>query len=306
MKIHVRSISKALLLILCLALLPATPLAAEPATGPAVKPPPGRMQGGVGVELIDPATMKEKPQGVEPLRFGDVQGLRIEADGARTLELAVVDQPGIKSNRYLVKGWVRYDEVEGDAYLEMWNHFGEQAYFSRTLGEGKGPMQKMTGTSDWRTFLLPFNADEGMVPDRLEINLVLAGKGKVMIADVRLVDLGEAGAHVLPGDPWWTPRQAGWIGGAIGCLGAALGFLASALARRSAARSILLARVCVGAGLLIGQVAIVALVLGQPWHVWYLPALVGVLLLIGFGIRLPAIRRASTDLELRRMRAADA
>ena len=44
-------------------------------------------------------------------------------------------QPKITTDFYAVTGEVRYDNVEGDGFLEMWNHFGETAaYFSRTLG----------------------------------------------------------------------------------------------------------------------------------------------------------------------------
>lgn len=261
------------------------------------------MEGGVAVQLIDPSTMTQKPDGVESIQVGDARGVQVDANSARTIELANLEKPGIKSNRYLVKGWVRYDDVEGDGYLEMWNHFGEQSYFSRTLADAKGPMQKITGTSDWRVFLLPFNAEEGMTPDKLVVNLVLAGKGKVWITDLRLVDLGAPGAK---GVMWWTPRQAGWLGGGVGCLGAVLGILSAVLARRSAGASILLAKACVGAGLLLGVFAVVAGVVGQPWHVWYLPALLGAILVFVFGARLPAIRRETLDLELRRMRAADA
>jgi hypothetical protein len=82
----------------------------------------------------------------------------------------------------------------------MWNHFGGKSFFSRTLGDG-GPTVKITGSSDWRVFFLPFSHGQGMKPDRLEVNLVLPGKRTVTIPDVRLVDFRAAekmAATVVP------------------------------------------------------------------------------------------------------------
>src|SRR5258706_160420 len=64
---------------------------------------------------------------------------------------------------YAIIGKIKYESVEGDGFLEMWNYFPpakpgspEEKYFSRTLGES-GPMGKITGSSDWRVFKVPFN-----------------------------------------------------------------------------------------------------------------------------------------------------
>lgn len=301
MKIHVNSISKALLLIATFTLLHAATARADDGKAGA---PPSAMEGGVPVDLVDPNAMNEKPSGLEKVPAGDKTALQITTDEACSVELAVIEKPTITSPRYLVKGWIKYEGVEGDGYMEMWNHFGEQSYFSRTLGDGKGPMGKITGTSGWRVFLLPFTAEEGMKPDRLEINLVLAGKGKVTVTDVRLVDIGAVEKGL--GAAWWTQRQSGWIGGGVGCFGALLGMLASLLARRSSHGSILLAKGALVVGAALGIVAIVAVSLGQPWHVWYLFALVGVILMFAFGARLPSLKRETTALELRRMHAVDA
>ena len=61
------------------------------------------------------------------------------------------------SSAYVVHGQVQYNDVEGVAYLEMWNVMPDgNRYFSRTLSE-YGTMRKIQGTSEWRDFALFFN-----------------------------------------------------------------------------------------------------------------------------------------------------
>src|SRR5262245_45287092 len=45
--------------------------------------------------------------------------------GAMSATVLTILQPKITTDFYAVTGEVRYDNVEGDGYLEMWNHFGE-------------------------------------------------------------------------------------------------------------------------------------------------------------------------------------
>jgi hypothetical protein len=90
-----------------------------------------------------------------------------------------------------VSGKVRYNDVEGDAYLEMWNHMPDGSkYISRTLADF-GPMRQIQGTSDWRTFELPFYLME-LKPESvtLEINVVMPGKGTIELAEE--MTIGEA------------------------------------------------------------------------------------------------------------------
>src|SRR5260370_38705318 len=109
----------------------------------------------------------------------------------------------------------------------MWNHFRtakpgsrEEKYFSRTLGES-GPMRKITGTSKWREFKLPFDrTGASNAPVRLQFNLVLRGRGTVYLSPVKLVEYPGAKSAERA---WWTDQAAGWWGGLggglIGCLG---------------------------------------------------------------------------------------
>lgn len=203
-------------------------------------PPPGPMQGGVAVALDRPGA------GVERTKVGDAPALTVRGKAGRktTSLLATIEKPGITSIRYAVKGWIRYDGVEGDGFVELWNHFGEQAYFSRTLGDA-GPMAKVTGDSGWRVFFLPFTANEGMTPDKLTLSLVLPGVGTATVTDVRLVDFGAAASQpttaavvvapkieIATGRPSWFAVVAGAVAGLAAALVAiAVGVAISVRAR---------------------------------------------------------------------------
>jgi hypothetical protein len=102
--------------------------------------------------------------------------------------VAKVEDPGVTASSYALLGEVRYDGVEGDGYLELWNLFPDGSrYFSRTLGE-IGPMKKLNGSSDWREFTLPFNLmDSPLRPSSLIFNVVLPGKGEVFLGSLELV-----------------------------------------------------------------------------------------------------------------------
>ena len=75
--------------------------------------------------------------------------LRAESSeaGGRTVALVVLDDPGVTTDRYALTGKVRYEGVEGTAYLEMWNVLANgQQFFSRTLAQA-GPLRHLKGSS---------------------------------------------------------------------------------------------------------------------------------------------------------------
>ncbi len=219
-----------------------------------------------------------------------------------TSELIVCNEPGVTSHDYVVRGRVKYDGVVGDGYLELWNDFGDQGiYFSRGLAEW-GPMKKLTGTSDWREFELPFHANPGMKPRRLFLNIVLPGEGKVVVSQPLVV------ASVSSSGQWWTNQQSGWVGGIIGTvfgiLGGLIGLSCALIKSRTFTLILCLMGIAIsGISLVAG---IVAISVGQPYHVYYpllMLGLVGVFVL-GFNVR--NISRRFQDEELRRMQAVDA
>ena len=88
---------------------------------------------------------------------------------------------------YVVSGQVQYQDVEGAAYLEMWNIMPDgNRYFSRTVMDS-GTMRKIQGTSKWRKFELPFNLMDAKPESvTLEINVVMPGKGTIELSDITI------------------------------------------------------------------------------------------------------------------------
>lgn len=157
----------------------------------------------------------DAPQGkvVKTIHWNEVplpKGTTLSGDGTAVVavhaeskpvlfSLLKLEQPGVHTKAYGLRCKVRYSEVEGAGYLEMWNVFPPQEgakddlrAFTRTMGNA-GPMSKLTGTSEWRASFLPFNA-EGAKGDvkRLEVNVYLSGKGRVEIKDVELLEFADA------------------------------------------------------------------------------------------------------------------
>jgi hypothetical protein len=233
--------------------------------------------------------------------------LRVDNDQPKptTVTVLTVDPPQIAGPRYRLRGQVRYDNVEGAGYLEMWNYFpdGDQ-YFSRTLAE-TGPMMKLHATSGWRSFELPFDATGAPPPTRLVLNVVLQGRGTVYLGPLELTEDSGVGGR----DDEAVGRFAGLPGGVVagavlGSIGALLGVLTSLGRAR---------RFVIGAALSLiafGGLAFIAgiLAFGSPQASsnFYLS-----LLLLGFltcvvplGL-LPVIKKRYEDIELRAMRARD-
>lgn len=120
--------------------------------------------------------------------------LKIENSGNEPLQvrLLTIEKPQIGETKYALSGEMRYENVQGSAYLEMWSVFPEGSYFTRTLGDrGSGPMSQLAGTSAWREFTLPFDrTGTADAPTRIEVNLFLPGRGVVFVGPLRLVEFG--------------------------------------------------------------------------------------------------------------------
>lgn len=245
----------------------------------------------------------------------DPEGARLrlvhEGSAPATLPLLTIERPGIRSARYAVRGRVRYERV-ADGYLEMWNHVPAGSYFSRSLADS-GPLRRLQGSSGWRAFVLPFfNRDGAPPPDRLVLNLVLAGPGTVEIGSLELVQFapGEDPLASSTGEPgaWWSGRQAGALGAiggtALGTLGALVGWLGSAGRARGFVLGTLKGLAWLGLGALV--LGLAAVLQGQPYQVYYPLVLLGG---IGgaTGFVLPrSLSKRYEELELRRMQALDA
>ena len=277
-------------------------------------------------------------EAVAPTDATPFHQLRIESSQSqpKTVTILTVGDPGITGPRYALVGQVRYEGVEGQGYLEMLNHFpGAPPYFTKACAPA-GPLKCLSGSSDWRPFVLPFFVDrENMHPTKLVVNVVLPGKGTVYIGPPTLKQYGQdenplaTAAPSSSGDrrtvrpaearsaaqrraasptPWWTQRAAGWIGGivgaSLGCLGALIGLLASRGSARRFVLGLLEATVVVGIVALV--IGVVALVSRQPYHVFYPPLLVGIIGSVVPLSSLRTLRKRYEQMELRKMEAMDA
>ncbi|HTV41471.1 MAG TPA: hypothetical protein VMF08_12890 [Candidatus Sulfotelmatobacter sp.] len=246
-------------------------------------------------------------------------------DTQLTIQLLKIVKPKLSTTAYAITGRVKYDNVQGAGYLEMWNYFPplrpgmpEGQYFSRTLGDS-GEMGKITGSCDWRDFTLPFDPTGASgPPTRLEINLILPGRGTVYLTPVKLVKYsagfsqssGTTGSNTDGSPPagWWSADAAPWVGGiggpVIGFFGGLLGWLS----QKGRARQFVLAawKCCIvfGIGCLIAT--LIAVIAGQPWFV-AMPLLVfGVVSTGIFSATWSAARNRYDELEIRRMASMDA
>jgi hypothetical protein len=110
---------------------------------------------------------------------------------------------------------------------------------------------------------------------------------------------------------WFSNRTGGIIGGLLGTTaggyGALFGGLCSFLPPRGKGRRLLTGMVifAVVIGIVSLTVGILALFLGQPFHVWYPFVLCGGLLIIFFPSLFPAIRKRYEQVELRKLQALD-
>jgi hypothetical protein len=249
-------------------------------------------------------TVAEAPPGMS----GPILRLVRQQTGPTTLPLLTVESPGIASTRWAIRGRVKYDDVAAGSYLEMWNHLPEGAFFTRSLAPS-GPMGRLEGSSDWRAFTLPFvNREGGRPPERLVLNLVLAGPGTVEIGPLELVQFQNDEDPLADPTAWWSDRAAGMLGAIagsmLGVLGACIGWLGSAGRAKGFVLGATRGMGALGAVALV--LGLVALAGGQPYAVFYPLLLLG---LIGsmLGLTLPrSLSRRYEQMELRRMRALDA
>ncbi len=108
--------------------------------------------------------------------------LRIIAREPMTVRLFEVEGLDIENARLIYRARLRTQNVEGQAYLEMWCRLpGRGEFFSRGIKSSLG------GTTGWVTEETPFFLKKGQKPDLVKLNLVVKGRGTVWIDDVRLL-----------------------------------------------------------------------------------------------------------------------
>jgi len=108
-------------------------------------------------------------------------------------------------------------------------------------------------------------------------------------------------------DSWWSSRAGGWIGGIggsiIGLSGAAIGILTGLGKARKLVMVLFAALFIAGiASLFIG---ISAVIMSQPYAVYYPLLLCGVIVTVVLGFNYRVLKRRYTELEIRKIRARD-
>ena len=250
-------------------------------------------------------------------------------DGEQTFEIAYLDDPGITASAYAVVGEVRYEDVDQPGYLMTWNCFVDGKYFSKAITDF-GPSRKIFGDSGWRKFELAFYCtpdpqERSPRPYRVELCLVMPGKGKVSLRNLQLKEHSSGsdwpprgarpdaedapvGARTSEPGQWWSGPTAGWIGGIGGtvicCLGGLIGTLAGLGRARRLAIGLMSLMAVIGVSALIAGV--VALFSKQPYAVYYPLLLAGLLCTILPIALFKTIIRRYEEIELRKMNALDA
>lgn len=236
------------------------------------------------------------------------------APGVQQQLLLELPDPGISSPVYALKGMVRYEDVQGDGFLQLDSHFGDAGtFFTRSLAAA-GPLGKLSGSSDWRPFALPFFANSGEqadsaapLPDKLTLSLVLPGAGTVSIRDVGLYQYASGEDPLQASGQWFGGRSAGLFGGIGGALIGLWGALIGVLSSRGKARHFVLgsanALLVIGIASLVGGVAAVGA--GQPYSVYYPLLLIGIILVVVFGKMRGHLSAQYEQLELKRMQSMD-
>ncbi|EEF60652.1 hypothetical protein [Pedosphaera parvula] len=265
----------------------------------------------------DWAKLASQIHGAAVVTIDGRQALKIENTNDAPLQLTLlnIEHPPITQKIYSLPGEIRYDNVKGDGFLELWNYFSspgqpEARYFSRTLGDD-GPMKKISGTSSWREFSLPFNSTgTSNPPTRLQFNLYLPGRGTVYLGPVKLAQYSNSNltAALTPSNAWWSDRTAGLVGGYGGGFIGILCSICALLAYKGKARAFVTSVLLVlsGFGGVLATLACLALIQHQPYAVWF-PLTLGALLLRGIcPYRLRTFQKQYNDLELRRIASLDA
>jgi len=246
-------------------------------------------------------------QGTPP---APLEQLKIEnpSDQPKTIQLLVLEEPGISTSKYALVGQVRCEDVKGKGYLEMWNYFADGShFFSRTLGQS-GLLQNLEGSCPWRPFALPFFMGKRTDrPTRLVVNVVLPGRGTVVLGPLRLVQYSADENPLAVAGAWWDDQTGGLIGGILGAVFGCLGGLIGTLGGTGKFRGLTigLARTTCFLGVLLCAVGLIALLQSQPYAVWFPLVLTGFILTSVMGGSLPVIRNRYQQIELRKMTAAD-
>lgn len=178
-------------------------------------PSPGRADQNRSVENIVSAiewSASNTPGGCEmdPKGYSGTPALVIRNTKAERddVEIWQAKNPPLTTRFYAVTGMLRYEAVQGNGHMLLWNVFGgsgtnatKSTYFSKTLDEA-GPASKIIGSSDWRPLIIPFDASKAEAePVELDLHLVLPSTGAVWLSGLKLVEFDSAESMRKAADP---------------------------------------------------------------------------------------------------------
>jgi hypothetical protein len=238
----------------------------------------------------------------------------------KTVTVLDLKNPPVTKARYAFEGSIRYKDVKGFNMIAMWSSFASgQKYAGPALPFGdmgeidakkhKGFIPFTQGTSDWRPFTLwSFSKKRDGMPTRVTLDVEFSGPGTVYLSPVTLRQYDAPSRPPQPATPWWSDQTAGWIGGIVGSVCGLLGGLIGILGGLGRARRFVMTLTTglIGLGVASLIAGVVAVILGQPYAVYYPLLLLGGILAGVCGGILPALRRGYEQRELRRMAAMDA
>jgi len=219
------------------------------------------------------------------------------------ISLLTITNSSLLQKANLIEWEMKYENVPFGARRELYETFPPQA----VGGDCHTNYQSIyfTGTKNWDKYVFqitPAYYDNETRPNELRLKLSLPSRGTIYLRPVKLVGWTSNTGR------WWSPQQAGLIGGIsgtlIGCFGGLIGLLVS----KGKARNFVMAAVncLIGLGILLMIAGVVAALLKQPYAVWYALLLPGIILTLIFSLNLHSIQRRYDEVEIRRITSVDA
>lgn len=97
-----------------------------------------------------------------------------------TLDVVDVKSLNIQDKTVTYEAKVKAKDLEGQAFLEMWVDVAGGQYFSR------GMDSVVTGNDDWKVIKAPFKFEKGQIPEKFTLNLIINGKGTVLVQEIQV------------------------------------------------------------------------------------------------------------------------
>jgi hypothetical protein len=232
--------------------------------------------------------------------------------GALEVSLLIITNSVIQRT-YLISCEFKYENV-WSGLVSNTNHFVGSACGEMKLVEYYPPSASggderinvvrfaLLGTSNWQLYRFAVDrTGSAGLPIQLQLKLSLPGHGTVYLRPIKLLGVTSS---------WWSATQSGMVGGAVGIFGGiigCLGGLLGCLAGSGKARNFVLmtTKLLIALGMILTITGIAAILCRQPFFVWYVFLLSGVIVTLIFSLNFPAIQKRYDDLEIRRMASLD-